>query len=116
MLAIGVGLAVLLPAVTVVVMVDALASLAQCGNGTPTVNVTAPAQAVQTMGQDTKYLESEGLSAYAAAGIVGNLMQESTLNPTEPGYGLAQWNPGWWGQRPHGSPPKARTPTPPAAN
>jgi len=96
MLAIGVGLAVLLPAVTVVVMIDALASLAQCGNGTPTVNVTAPAQAVQTMGQDAKYLESEGLSAYAAAGIVGNLMQESTLNPTEPGYGLAQWEPAWW--------------------
>ena len=77
-------------------MIDAIASLAQCGNGTPTANVTEPAQSVQTMGQDTKYLESEGLSAYAAAGIVGNLMQESTLNPTEPGYGVAQWNPGWW--------------------
>ncbi len=96
MVAIGIGLAVVLPALAVVVMVDAIASLAQCGNGTPTANVTAPAQAVQTMGQDAKYLESEGLSAYAAAGIVGNLMQESTLNPTEPGYGLAQWNPGWW--------------------
>ena len=95
-LAVGVGFAVLLPALAVVVMVDAIASLAQCGNGTPTANVTAPAQAVQTMGQDTKYLESEGLSPDAAAGIVGNLMQESTLNPTEPGYGLAQWNPGWW--------------------
>jgi len=115
-LAVGVGLAVLLPALVAVVMVDALASLAQCGNGTPTVNVTAPAQAVQTMGQDTKYLESTGLSAYAAAGIVGNLMQESTLNPAEPGYGLAQWNPGWWGQRPHGSPPTAKTPTPPAGS
>ena len=94
-LAVGVGFAVLLPALVVVVMVDAIA-LAHCGNGTPTANVTAPAQAVQTMGQDTKYLESEGLSTDAAAGIVGNLMQESTLNPTEPGYGLAQWNPGWW--------------------
>jgi hypothetical protein len=95
-LAVGVGFAVLLPALAVVVMIDAIASLAHCGNGTPTANVTAPALAVATMGQDTKYLESEGLSADAAAGIVGNLMQESTLNPTEPGYGLAQWNPGWW--------------------
>ena len=60
MLAIGVGLAVLLPAVTVVVMIDALASLAQCGNGTPTVNVTAPAQAVQTMGQDTNTWRAKG--------------------------------------------------------
>ena len=81
--------------VMIVALVTAIAQ-ADCGNGTPTTTVTAPGQSVQTMGEDTKYLESEGIPAFAAAGIVGNLMQESGLNPTEPGYGLAQWKPGWW--------------------
>ena len=91
------GLVVLLAglAVMVVALVTAIAE-ADCGNGTPTTTVTAPRQSVQTMGEDTKYLESEGIPANAAAGIVGNLMQESGLNPTEPGFGLAQWNASWW--------------------
>ena len=82
-------------AVMVVAVLTALAE-ADCGNGTPSTTVTAPGQSVQTMGEDTKYLESEGLPAFASAGIVGNLMQESGLNPTEPGFGLAQWNASWW--------------------
>ena len=36
-----------------------------------------PEQSVQTMGEDTRYLEGQGIPAIDAAGIVGNLMQES---------------------------------------
>lgn len=60
------------------------------------VNVSAPAANVRTMGEMVRYLESQSIPAVAAAGIVGNLMQESALNPTSPGYGLAEWNSGWW--------------------
>lgn len=34
---------------------------------------------------------SKGLSSAASAGIVGNLMQESGVNPESPGGGIAQW-------------------------
>jgi hypothetical protein len=34
---------------------------------------------------------SLGLPDYQAAGIVGNLYQESHVNPSEPGGGIAQW-------------------------
>ncbi|HUE26304.1 MAG TPA: phage tail tip lysozyme [Solirubrobacteraceae bacterium] len=37
------------------------------------------------------YLTKQGLTAAQAAGVVGNLQQESSLNPAEPGGGLAQW-------------------------
>lgn len=43
------------------------------------------------------YLESQGYSRTAAAGIVGNLQQESSLNPNAPGGGLAQWIGSRWG-------------------
>ena len=39
------------------------------------------------------YLVSQGLTKTAAAGVVGNLQQESSLNPGAPGGGLAQWQP-----------------------
>jgi hypothetical protein len=39
------------------------------------------------------YFEARGLSKHAAAGIAGNLQQESNLNAGDPGGGLAQWNP-----------------------
>lgn len=39
-----------------------------------------------------RYFESKGLSRQAAAGIAGNLKQESNLEPGKPGGGLAQWN------------------------
>lgn len=42
------------------------------------------------------FFQSKGLSAHASAGIVGNLMQESKLNPNASGdkgtsFGIAQW-------------------------
>lgn len=44
------------------------------------------------------YLQKKGLAPHVAAGIVGNLMQESGLNPTVKGdngqaMGIAQWHP-----------------------
>jgi hypothetical protein len=38
-----------------------------------------------------QHLTSNGLSKIAAAGVVGNLQQESGLDPSAPGGGLAQW-------------------------
>lgn len=62
--------------------------------------VSAPAGSVQTMGQMVSYLESQAVPAVDAAGIVGNLMQESGLNPASDnpatGFGMAQWNATWW--------------------
>jgi hypothetical protein len=37
------------------------------------------------------FLKGKGLSDGAIAGIMGNLQQESSLNPNAPGGGLAQW-------------------------
>src|SRR6185295_3754315 len=46
-----------------------------------------------------KYFVAKGLKNYQAAGIVGNLMQESNVNPNAvqsggPGRGIAQWSVG----------------------
>jgi hypothetical protein len=90
----AVTLTVVVPLLVVVVTMVALAQ-ADCGNGTPT-GVTAPSGSVQTMGEMVRYLESQSIPAVDGAGIVGNLMQESGLNPIETGYGLAQWTPSWW--------------------
>ncbi|MGI8411546.1 MAG: phage tail tip lysozyme [Solirubrobacteraceae bacterium] len=59
---------------------------------------SAPPAGTQTEAQIVRYLQSQGFSAIAAAGIVGNLQQESTLNPTESGGGLAQWSQSWYAQ------------------
>jgi Phage tail lysozyme len=57
-----------------------------CGSG-----VTPPSATTQTAGQIVRYFQSQGLAPFAAAGVVGNLEQESSLNPQEAGGGLAQW-------------------------
>ncbi|MBV9048436.1 MAG: hypothetical protein JOY58_09220 [Solirubrobacterales bacterium] len=88
----------LLLAVVMLVVVASVALLNEqsCGSGAP--SVSAPASSLQTGIEMIQYLESQGISANGAAGIVGNLQQESGLDPTEPGQGLAQWNPSWWAQ------------------
>jgi hypothetical protein len=91
---IGLAVAIVLPLLAVVVLLSA--AQAQCGNGIPTANVVAPAGDPATEAQFVEYFESQGIPANAAAGITGNLYQESGLDPTEPGYGLAQWNSSWW--------------------
>jgi Phage tail lysozyme len=90
----AVAVTIVVPLLVVVVTMAALAA-ADCGDGTPTA-VTVPSGSVRTMAEMVGYLESQSIPAIDAAGIVGNLMQESGLNPMERGYGLAQWSPGWW--------------------
>ena len=62
----------------------------------PSTSVGTPAATTQTAGQIVAYFEGQGLSANAAAGVTGNLQQESGLNPADPGGGLAQWTGGWF--------------------
>lgn len=50
-----------------------------------------PGPGGSSMASYRNYLQSQGLSKVAAAGVVGNLWQESGGNPKEPGGGLAQW-------------------------
>jgi len=64
-----------------------VASGQQCGAGA----AGSFAQGTQSQAQVVRYLESQGFTAIAGAGIVGNLQQESGLNPGETGGGLAQW-------------------------
>ena len=107
------GLVVLLAslAVMVVAVLTALAE-AECGNGTPTTTVTAPGQSVQTMGEMVRYLETQSIPAVDGAGIVGNLMQESTLDPDRPRLRARAVEARAGGRRRRrGSAPTARTPT-----
>lgn len=92
------ALTILLPllAVTLAFAVATMLAAQNCGSGTPTVS--APLADTQTAAQMIRYLVSQGVSSIGAAGIVGNLQQESGLNPTEPGTGLAQWNSTWWAE------------------
>ena len=41
--------------------------------------------------QIARTLQNAGLSRAGAAGVLGNLQQESSINPNAPGGGLAQW-------------------------
>lgn len=59
-----------------------------CGTSVP---VGTPAAKIKAAAQVVQYFESQGISQDGAAGIVGNLEQESGLVPTTPGGGLAQW-------------------------
>jgi Phage tail lysozyme len=72
----------------------------QAGCSTPAAQgpTTPPPAGQLSAAQIVRWFESQGDSANASAGIVGNLEQESGLNPTEGGGGLAQWNPGWYAQ------------------
>jgi hypothetical protein len=62
------------------------------GSGSSTDGTAASATGVSADARSIMaYLTSNGLSKTAAAGVVGNLQQESSLNPNTPGGGLAQW-------------------------
>jgi hypothetical protein len=60
--------------------------------------ISPPPPGDLSAGQMVRWLESQGDSANASAGIVGNLEQESQLNPAQAGGGLAQWKPPRYGQ------------------
>ena len=69
-----------------------------CGSSAPSGPITPPPPGELSAGQMVRWFQAQGDSANAAAGIVGNLEQESGLDPTEQGGGLAQWNPAWYAQ------------------
>lgn len=75
-----------------------LVSQGGCGTSSLEGPLTPPPAGQLSAGQMVRWFQSQGDSANASAGIVGNLQQESQLNPGEAGGGLAQWNPGWYGQ------------------
>jgi hypothetical protein len=60
--------------------------------------ISPPPPGDLSAGQMVRWFESQGDSANASAGIVGNLEQESQLDPAQAGGGLAQWKPGRYGQ------------------
>ena len=72
--------------------------------GSTSSPASAPPPGTQTAGQVVRYLESQGFTPFGAAGIVGNLQQESTstLDPTlsdgAGGGGIAQWKASWYAQ------------------
>ncbi len=77
--------------------------------GSTSSPVSAPAPGTQTAGQVVRYLESQGFAPFGAAGIVGNLQQESTsaIDPTlsdgAGGGGIAQWKASWYAQMASGA-------------
>ena len=83
---------------TILLVLGPSSSTCSSTPGDPTVPTTETATAAQIVG----YLTSQGLTPNAAAGVVGNLQQESSLNPAESdgggGGGLAQWNASWYSQ------------------
>ncbi|MCB5368960.1 phage tail tip lysozyme [Collinsella aerofaciens] len=66
-------------------IIGSMSGLAGGGGGAPTV------QGNNTASKIWNFFSSKGLSSSAIAGIMGNLQQESGLNPNAPGGGLAQW-------------------------
>lgn len=100
------NLLVLVPLVPVIVVVGSIMAISlivfmvvagQNGGGCGTsVPVSAPGLNVKSATAAVQYFESQGISDDGAAGIVGNLQQESNLNPATPGGGLAQWGGGRW--------------------
>lgn len=75
-----------------------LVSQGGCGSSSLEGPISPPPPGDLSAGQMVRWFESQGDSANASAGIVGNLEQESQLNPAETGGGLAQWTPTWYGQ------------------
>ncbi|MGA2924412.1 MAG: phage tail tip lysozyme [Solirubrobacteraceae bacterium] len=73
---------------SVIVLAALFAGGGQSGCG----SVGAPASGSLTPASVVTYLQgSVPMTAVAAAGVEGNLQQESSLNPADPGGGLAQW-------------------------
>jgi len=66
------------------------------GGGTCTVDQTSDINLTGNTNAEKafNYFIGKGLTAPQAAGIVGNLIQESNVNPHDPGFGIAQWGGG----------------------
>lgn len=77
------------------------ALLGACSSTPASEDVASSGAAVTAADQTAyEYFVGQGLTSYQAAGIVGNLDQESNMNPTVaqygggPGRGIAQWSAG----------------------
>ena len=73
-------------------------SQGECSGSSLEGPITPPPPGGLSAGQMVRWFESQGDSANASAGILGNLEQESQLNPAEAGGGLAQWKPAWYAE------------------
>jgi hypothetical protein len=106
-------------------LVSLSAIIAGCGSAGGQDDVGTTSSAVSVSGAEKtayEYLVARGLKDFQAAGIVGNLQQESSVDPTisqyggGPGRGIAQWSAGgrwdtdahdnvvWYAQRESESP------------
>ena len=98
-LLIAAGLAVFVIGLPLGILLLLVPSEQNCGASSP-ASPSAPPPGTQTAGQVVRYLESQGFAPFGAAGIEGNLQQESGLTPTESdgagGGGLAQWKASWY--------------------
>ena len=98
-LLIAAGLAVFVLGLPLGILLLLVPSEQNCGTSSA-ASPSAPPPGTQTAGQVVRYLESQGFAPFGAAGIEGNLQQESGLNPTESdgagGGGLAQWKASWY--------------------
>jgi hypothetical protein len=95
-------------ALTAAAAVAVTASLASPANAAPTMNaagmspaVVSPAAIIRSNEQTAfNYFVNKGMTKIRAAGIIGNLDQESGMDPTiaqyggGPGRGIAQWSVG----------------------
>ena len=84
----------------VIVAAVALFGSQNCGSSGSSTPTTSAATIKASAGPMVRYLASNGVSPFGAAGIVGNLMQETGLDPKlsdgSGGGGLAQWNSSWF--------------------
>ena len=78
----------------------ALAAVA-CGDSGPVDDATGSSEDALDANEQPafNFFVGKGLTTYQAAGIVGNLVQESNVSPTAvqsggPGRGIAQWSAG----------------------
>jgi len=75
-----------------------LAGQSGCNTSSLAGALTPPPPGDLSAPRMVRWFVSQGDSADASAGIVGNLEQESHLNPAHAGGGLAQWKPARYGQ------------------
>ncbi len=100
------------PRLTTILCATLLSFLAACSgapdSGEDTSATSESSSAITATEQGAyNFFLSKGLTSYQAAGIVGNLMQESNVQPTSvqpggPGRGIAQWSVGGRWNASHG--------------
>jgi hypothetical protein len=96
----------------IIVLAILLGACAVGEDDLPTADDLAPERSEAALGNNARtafnFFVSKGLTEVQAAGVIGNLMQESSVRPTAvelgggPGRGIAQWSIGGrWNADPH---------------